>query len=229
MSKHKAVSTAQRQAESDMRGPAIPATQRQFPGWARWGALAWLAVWIPVYWRAWGAANFIHLCDIAVILTCVGLWTNNALLISSQAVSALVVDVMWALDAASASAFGRHIFGGTEYLFDPSHAFWVRMVSLYHVAIVVVLLWALHRAGYDRRGWAVQAWIVAGAFVAARFTPAEQNINFAFRLPVVNRPFGPAPLHVVVSIAFMIFVVYWPTHWALRRIFPAPAGKSAKA
>ncbi|MGH9740292.1 MAG: hypothetical protein ACRD4X_17150 [Candidatus Acidiferrales bacterium] len=201
--------------------------QRAFPGWARWGALAWLALWIPVYWHAWGAANFVHLCDIAVILTCVGLWTDNALLISSQAVSSLLVDAMWAVDAAGAAANGHHIFGGTEYLFDPSHALWVRLLSVYHVAMIVVLLWALRRTGYDRRGWALQAWIVAGAFVAARFTPAAQNSNFAYRLPVVNRPFGPAPVHVAVSILFMIFVVYWPTHWALKKLFVRPADRAA--
>ena len=210
--------------ESKATTAPMPAKRTRFPGWVRWGAIVWLAFWIPVYWRAWGAANFVHLCDIAVILTCIGLWTNNALLISSQAVSALVVDVMWSLDAISAAALGRHIFGGTEYLFDPSHALWVRMISLYHVAIVAVLLWALSRAGYDRRGWALQAWIVAAAFVAARFTPAVQNINFAYQLPVVDKPFGAAPLHVAASVAFMIFVVYWPTHRALRKIFPAAVG-----
>lgn len=191
--------------------------------WARWGSLVWLAFWVPVYWHYWGPHNFVYLCDIAVILGCIGIWTNNALLISSQAVSSLLVDAMWAVDAGWRSAFGQHIFGGTEYLFDPHHALWLRLLSLYHVAIPVVLLWALHRAGYDRRGWMLQAGIVAAAFVGARFTPAWQNINFAFRLPVVDKPFGPAPLHVAVSVAFMIFVVYWPTHWALRKIFPPPA------
>jgi hypothetical protein len=201
---------------------AARAMQRAFPEWARWGAVAWLAFWIPVYWHFWGPHNFVYLCDIAVILGCIGIWANNTLLISSQAVSSLIVDAMWAVDAAWRAALGRHIFGGTEYLFDPSHALWLRLLSLYHVAIPVVLLWAVHRAGYDRRGWALQSGIVAAAFAAARFTPAAQNINFAFRLPVVDKPFGPAPLHVVVSILFMIFVVYWPTHWTLRKIFPAP-------
>src|ERR1022692_5340502 len=52
--------------------------------WLRWAALAWLVIWFPAYWHTWGAANFLYLCDIAVILTCLGVWTNSALLISSQ-------------------------------------------------------------------------------------------------------------------------------------------------
>ncbi|HVB86125.1 MAG TPA: hypothetical protein VNK23_05585 [Candidatus Dormibacteraeota bacterium] len=193
-----------------------------FPAWVRWGAAAWLLFWLVTYWIVWGPQTFSYLCDISVIVTCIGLWTNNPLLISSQAVSSLIVDAMWALDAAFRAIAGRQIFGGTEYLFNPSHPLWIRLLSLYHVAWPVLLLWALHRAGYDRRGWKLQAGIVTVAFVAARFTPAAQNINFAYRLPVVNRPFGPAPLHVAVSILLMIFVVYWPTHCALRKIFPPP-------
>lgn len=204
------------------------ATRPEFPAWVRWGALAWLVFWFVTYWRVWGPHNFAYLCDIAVILTCIGLWANNALLISSQAVSSLIVDTMWAVDAAGKAILGRHIFGGTEYLFNPSHPLWIRLLSLYHVAWPALLLWALHREGYDRRGWKLQAGIVTVAFVAARFTPAAQNINFAYRLPVVNKPFGPAPLHVAVSILFMIFVVYWPTHWALKKTFPPPASGHAK-
>ncbi len=41
----------------------------------------WLAVWLPAYWRVWGWANFLHLCDVTVILTCVGLWFGNSLLL----------------------------------------------------------------------------------------------------------------------------------------------------
>jgi len=204
-------------------------TQRHFPGWVRWGALAWLAVWFPVYWWMWGPQNFAYLCDIAVILMCIGLWSNNALLISSQAVSSLVVDAMWALDAGWRLALGRHIFGGTEYLFDAHYPLWVRLITLYHVAVPLVLLWAVHRTGYDRRGWALQSGIAAAAFAAARFTPAAENINFAYRLPIVERPFGPAPLHVLASVLFMIFVVYWPTHWALKKLFPSTGSKGANA
>lgn len=229
VAKDEAATKSETAARRGQRPGAAHGTGCGFPAWARWGAVAWLCFWVPVYWHFWGPHNFFYLCDIAVILGCIGIWANNALLVSSQAVSSLIVDAMWAVDAGWRAAFGRHIFGGTEYLFDASHPLWLRLLSLYHVAIPVVLLWGVHRTGYDRRGWALQAWIVAGAFVAARFTPPAQNMNFAFRLPVVNKPFGPAPLHVVVSILFMIFVVYWPTHWALRKIFPPPLREGAKA
>ena len=56
-----------------------------------------------------------------------------------------------------------------------------------------LLLWALHRTGYDRRGWALQCAIALPLFIAARFTAPAENINFAFSDPFVHRPWGPAP------------------------------------
>ena len=70
-----------------------------------------LVIWAAIYWRTWGAANFLHLSDVAVILTCIGLWSNSALLISSQAVASLAVDTVWTLDVAWKICSGRHVIG----------------------------------------------------------------------------------------------------------------------
>src|SRR5262250_750661 len=96
-------------------------TRGPYPNWMRWTALAWFTLWFPIYWRTWGAANFVHLCDVAVILTCIGMWTNSALLISSQAVGAVMVDTVWAIDAASRIFLRRALFPGNDYLTDPHY------------------------------------------------------------------------------------------------------------
>ncbi|MGH9691935.1 MAG: hypothetical protein ACRD4C_12795 [Candidatus Acidiferrales bacterium] len=196
---------------------------RKFPDWLRWTALLWLAFWFAAYWRTWGAATFVQLCDIAVILTCIGLWSNNALLISSQALSSLLVDMAWALDAGWRLFLGRHVFGGTEYLFDAHFPLWVRLLSLFHVAMPLLLVWAVHRIGYDRRALALQSAIVICAMSAARFTPAAKNMNFVFTDPFFHRAWGPAPLHVAINACFMVVAIYLPTHLLLRRFFSAAA------
>ena len=66
----------------------------EFPSWVRWISVVWLAVWVPSYAIYWGWANFLHLCDVAVLLTCVGLAYHNALLLSSQAVASLLGDLL---------------------------------------------------------------------------------------------------------------------------------------
>ena len=103
----------------------------------RWAALAWLAAWVPAYWAFYGPVVFLNLCDIAVILTCVGLWRGSAFLLSTQAVSSLVVDAAWLLDLGWRAATGRHILGGTEYMWDPGYPAWLRALSLFHVLLPV--------------------------------------------------------------------------------------------
>lgn len=192
---------------------------KKLPAAVRWGALIWLAVWVPAYWHAWGPVNFLHLCDLAVLLTCIGLWTSNSLLLASQAVSSIVVDLIWTADAASA-VFSKHqLIGGTEYLLDAHIALWIRLLSLFHIVLPVVLLWALTRVGYHRRAWALQTAIVIGTFVASRFTNPAANVNYAFRDPFWHKQLGPAPVHILLCILAMAIVVYLPTHLILLRVY----------
>ena len=79
-------------------GWSIAVDSRAFPR-MRWAAAAWLAVWIPAYASVWGPRNFLLLCDVAVLLTCAGLWLGSPLLLSSQAVSSILADAVWAMDA----------------------------------------------------------------------------------------------------------------------------------
>jgi hypothetical protein len=199
--------------------PASPSSLKMFPNWLRLCAGAWLLIWIPSYWHTWGASNFLQLCDIAVIFTCIGLITDSPLLISSQAVSSLLVDCAWIVDAASRCLFHRRLTGGTDYLFDAQYPLWVRLLSLFHVAMLILLLAMLGSIGYDRRGLQLQCAIAVFAFVASRFTNPAKNMNFAFTDPFFHRALGPPPVHVLVSVLFMVIVVYFPTHLFLSRFF----------
>ena len=183
-------------------------------------SLLWFLFWFPVYWRTWGPANFFQMCDVAVILTCVGLWSRNGLLISSQAVSSIVVDLVWMIDATSRLLFGRHVIGGTEYLFDASVPLWARLLSLFHPALLFIFWGVFRRNSYDRRGYALQCAIALLIFAASRFTLPAKNTNFAFADPFFRRQWGPAAAHVVVIWLFMVVVVYLPTHFLLARLFP---------
>ena len=195
----------------------ISAERKGFPAAARWCVAIWLVVWVPAYWKTWGAVNFLHFCDIAALLTCMGFLFDSTLLLSSQAVGAIVVDAMWTLDVAWKLVFGHHFVGGTEYMFDSKYPLWVRLLSLFHVGMPPILLWAIRRNGYDRRGLALQSFIAAAVFVVSRFTDPALNSNYVYSDPFFHRQFGPAPLHLGCCVAFMVFVVYWPTDFFLTR------------
>jgi hypothetical protein len=198
----------------------------KIPTWARWASLVWLAIWTPVYWRIWGAQNFLHVCDIAVILTCVGLIFSNSLLLSSQAVSSILTDVLWDLDAAWRVFTGNSLTGGTNYMWDAHYPLWARLLSLFHIVWPIVLIWSLMRVGYNRRGFALQSAIAAAALITARFANPSGNINYAFRDPLFQRSFGPAPVHLAIIWLGLVVLIYLPVHLLLSKFLPRSAKNS---
>ena len=188
----------------------------------RWVGLLWTVVWLPTYIRVWGWANLLHLCDIAVILGCAGLWWGSSLLISSQALSSLAAGIFWSMDVGWRLVSGRFLVGGTEYMWDARVPLWARLLSSFHIALPVALLWAMRKIGYDRRALALQAAIAAGLFVVSRFLPAAYNMNYVYQDPLFHRSWGPAPVHLAVILVGAVAVVYWPTHLLLTWMFPAP-------
>jgi hypothetical protein len=189
-----------------------------------------MLVWAPAYVATYGWLNFLHLCDVAVILTCAGLWLGSPLLLSSQALSSLVVDLAWDLDLLWRAVSGHHLIGGTEYMWDARFPLWVRLLSLFHVAWPPLLVWALRRIGYDRRGLLLQSAIAVVLLLASRLVGPELNLNFAHRDPFFGRAWGPAPVHLAVILAPLIGGIYLGTHKALSRLMPtvrsAHAGKA---
>jgi hypothetical protein len=197
----------------------LATTTSAFPR-TRWLALVWLAVWGATYAVVWGWANFLHLCNIAVILTCLGIWRGNSLLISSQAVSSLLAPLFWDLDVFWRLVLGGHLIGGTEYMWDSGFPLAVRLLSLYHVVWPLLMLWAVRRVRYEPRALFVQSAIAIVVLGVSRYVRPELNLNFAHRDPFFNLALSPGILHLAVTAAVLFAVAYWPTHLLLRRLFP---------
>jgi hypothetical protein len=204
--------------------PAAP-----IPLWVKLAATAWVAAWFPIYFVYYGWANFLHLSDIAIVLVTIGLWTSSSLLVSSQAVSVLIGETLWCVDVLWTVALGHHLIGGTGYMWDRQYPLWLRLMSLYHFVLPVLLVWAVARLGYDRRALKLQAAIGAAALVAGRIWGRADNINFAYRDPIFHRAWGPAPTHLLMMFAGMIVLDYVPTHWALAKLFGRKRGATDAA
>jgi hypothetical protein len=190
----------------------------------RWGALAFVLVLVPAYVAAYGPANFLFLCNLSVFLTTIGLFTGSRLLLSSQAVGLLAIATVWTLDVVLRLLLGRHLIGGTEYMWDARFPLATRLLSFYHVAFSAMLLYALRRLGYDRRGYLLQSAIAVAAVVAGRLAGPAANVNGAFADPVFRRAWGGAALHVAAVAGVLVLVVYPLTHLALARAFRPPDG-----
>jgi hypothetical protein len=185
----------------------------------RWVALAWLVVWIPAYWHVWGWQNFLHLCDIAVILACLGILVGNRLLISSQMLATAVPSIIWSLDAGWRVFFHHNLIGGTEYLWDATVPLWVRMLSLFHIGLPILLVVLCARIGYDRRAFAFQSGITFVLFVVSRWMGAAANLNYVFADPIFRRALGPVPIHFTIILASAVLLFYLPAHILIGRNF----------
>ncbi len=188
----------------------------KIPLWLKVVWTIWLAVWAPLYWRQYGAQNFLFFCDLGNVLIAIGLWLESALIFSWVACGLLVFQTLYTVDLADALLTGRHGIGGTEFMFDPGVPLLIRLLSLFHVVAPPLLLWAIGRLGYDARGWKLQTlmtWIVVPVNY---FWRPGMDVNWA------RGPFGHEQ-HAVAGWAYLVFYlitvpacVYWPTHLFLK-------------
>jgi hypothetical protein len=186
----------------------------------RWAAAAFLAVYVPAYALAYGLANFLFLCNLSVLLAGAGLWTCSRLLVSSQAVAIGLVGTAWTLDFTGRLLTGHHLIGGTEYMWDPQWPLFTRLLSLYHVALPLVLVVALRRTGYDSRGYWLQSAIAVAAVAVGRLFPPAVNLNYAYVEPLFQRSWGGPVTHVAAVAGFLVLVAYPLTHLLLSRLCP---------
>ena len=189
-----------------------------------WIKLLWTAgviVWVPVYWRQYGPQNFLFFCDLGNFLITAALWLESPLIFSWQASGLLLFQTLFTIDLAGALVSGRHIIGGTEYMFDPQVPLSIRLMSLFHVVTPPLLLWAIWRLGYDRRGWKVQtltAWIVVPI---NHFWRSEFDVNWARGPFFHDQHVMPGVAYLLIYLTIVPVAVYYPTHrflvWLTRR------------
>ncbi len=193
----------------------------RIPLWLKIAWTVWLVVWAPVYWRQYGAQNFLFFCDIGNVLIGVGLWMEGPLLFSWAASGLLLFQTLYAIDLAGALALGRHVVGGTEYMFDPGLPLLIRFLSLFHVVTPPLLLWAIWRLGYDPRGWKLQTlmtWIVVPINY---FWRPEMDVNWARGLFFHEQHAVPGLVYLLAYLIAVPLCVYFPTHlflfWMAKR------------
>jgi len=198
------------------------------PLWLKIGWTIWLICWAPLYWRQYGAQNFLFFCDLGNILIGLALWLESPLIFSWQASGLLLFQTVYTIDLAGALLSGKHLIGGTEYMFDAHIPLSIRLLSLFHVVMVPLLLWAIARLGYDERGWKLQtltAWIVVPINY---FWRPEMDVNWARGPFFHEQHVVPGLMYLVAYLVVVPLAVYWPTHlvlrWWIRRRVVIPSG-----
>jgi hypothetical protein len=190
---------------------------------------AFMAVMVPVYWYYYGPTNFLYFCDTALILTLIGIWPENALLISMGAVGILVPQIYWAFDVAL-NAAGYSLTGMTDYMFDSTHSLFLRLLSLFHAWLPFLLLYLVWRIGYDRRAfwsWTVLAWalLLICFFLMPPPTPnpglTPVNIDYVWGMDDhAAQTWMPPYAWLATLLIGLPLIVFAPTHFVLRHVMP---------
>lgn len=182
-----------------------------------------ICILVPVYWVHYGPKNFLWFSDVALFTTAAALWLESPLLASMMTVAIALPELAWNVDFLSRLLTGRHVFGLSRYMFDSRTPLYLRTLSLFHVPLPAVLIWMVHRLGYDRRAWVVQS---ALALIVLPLTywltePAD-NINWVYGPGDTPQAWMPPRVYLAMLMVSFPLVMYLPTHLLMLRLFGSP-------
>jgi hypothetical protein len=187
-----------------------------------WMKLIWtllVCAILPAYWQSYGPTNFLWFSDIALILTAIALWMENSLLASMMAIAVALPEVVWNLSFFSRLIFGVNLGGLAGYMFDPQRPILIRGLSLFHIFLPIVLIWLVHRLGYDRRAMRAQiffGWLIL--MLTYLLTKPADNINWVFGPGSKPQHAMPPLAYLVLVMLFFPLVIYLPTAWLLAKM-----------
>lgn len=190
------------------------------PLWLKIAYTLFLCVLVPAYWRCWGPTNFLWFSDIALLTTAAALWLENALLASMMTLAVGLPELLWNADFFGRLLAGRHLLGLSAYMFDASRPRWLRALSLFHVALPVVLVWMVSRLGYDRRALVLQTLVamVVLPFTFAVTDPAD-NVNWVYGPGRGPQTVVPRWVYLALLMILVPALFYLPAHVVLSYLF----------
>lgn len=185
----------------------------RLPVWLKIAFTAWMLVWVPTYARYYGLQNFLWLCDLCNFILAIALWAESPLLFSSQMVAVLIIDILWSVDVAGRLFTGVHFIGGTAYMFSSAIPLLIRIMSLFHVFTPPLLIYAVLRLGYHRRGLLIQTgitWLVLP--LSYIFTGPDRNINWVWGPCGQPQSMLEPRVYLLVCMAAYPLLIYLPSH-----------------
>lgn len=192
------------------------------PIWLKIAYTLFVCALVPVYWRQYGPVNFLWFSDIALLALVPALWLESPLLVSMMALAVVLPELAWNVDYFLRLTTGVRLIGLTNYMFDPSIPRYIRGLSLFHVALPLLLIWMLHRIGYDHHAWFWQTLLTALVLpLSYFFSNPRDNVNWVYGFGEQPQTRVAAPLFVLFLMLMFPLVVYLPMHLLFDRLFGA--------
>lgn len=190
------------------------------PLWLKIAYTLFVCFIVPIYWRRYGPANFLWFSDIALLVTAPALWLESPLLASMMALAVALPELAWNVDFFVRLKTGVSLLGLSAYMFNPSIPLFLRALSLFHVGLPLLLIWMVHRLGYDKRALLAQTLVAAIVLpLSYVFSDPRQNVNWVHGFGERPRRRAAAPWFLIFLLLMFPLVIYLPTHLVLDKIF----------
>ncbi len=192
----------------------------QIPLWFKIFYTLFVGLLVPVNWAQYGPGNFLWFSDIALLVTVPALWLESSLLASMMVLAVVLLELAWNVDFFVRLIAGVSLAGLSAYMFDPKISLLIRAISLFHIALPVLLVWMVSRLGYDSRAFVAQtilAWLVLP--LSYLLTKPSENVNRVYGLGEKPQTWMPGPVYLVLLMILFPLVIYLPSHLLLKEIF----------
>jgi hypothetical protein len=194
--------------------------QPVFPLWLKIAYTLFVCFVVPIYWRRYGPANFLWFSDIALLVTVPALWLESPLLASMMALAVALPELAWNVDFFVRLTTGASLMGLSGYMFDRSIPLFIRALSLFHVGLPLLLIWMVHRFGYDRRALIAQTFVaIIVLSLSYLFSDPRRNVNWVYGFGERPQAKVPAPWFLAFLILMFPLAIYLPTHLVLDKVF----------
>lgn len=192
------------------------------PLWVKIGYTLMTLIIIVIYLRKYGAGNLLWFSDIALIVTVPALWLENNFLASMMAVGVLMPEVLWNLSYFTRLLTGKRVTGITDYMFEPDRPLYLKLLSLFHVPLPIVLVYLVWKLGYVEMAVVAQmALILVVLPISYFFVDPQRNVNWVWGIGGEGYRQKRYPPLVFLGIIMLVplFIVVLPTHLALSYFF----------
>jgi len=192
------------------------------PLWIKLAYTLMTVIIIVIYLRKYGPGNLLWFSDIALIVTVPALWLENNFLASMMAVGVLLPETLWNLSYFTRLLTGRRFLGITDYMFEPQRPTYLKILSLFHVPLPLILIWMLAKLGYVESAVIAQSLLILIVLpLSYWFTDPFKNVNWVRGMGgegYAQTRFSP-PVFLGILMIVPLFVVVLPTHFLLLYLF----------
>lgn len=192
----------------------------EIPLWLKLGYTAAVIGTLPAYAHHKGWQNYLWFSQYGLLGTIFALWLESALLTGMLALAAVLGDLAWFV-LLGVRLWRRRRGETSQNVFPNSDGMprFIKVLSLFHPFLPLLLLWLIARLGYDERALVYQT-LAAWTILIATYllTDPEHNTNFAFGLRGPQRRVHPLIWLALMFVAYPL-LVYLPTHLVLEAIW----------